>query len=57
MKIEAMIEELQALQKIYPDAEIYFVDGNDREWFETRFQMFNVDEENNKIEMLFDTED
>ena len=57
MKIEQLIKELQGLQKIYPNAEIYFVDGNDKEWFETRFQMFNVDEEHNKIEMLFDTED
>ena len=57
MKIEELIVELQELQKLYPNARLYFVDGNDREWFETRFQMFNVDEENNTIEMLFDTEE
>lgn len=57
MKIEALIAELQKLQKLYPNAEIYFTDGNNKEWFETYFQMFNIDEENNQIEMLFDTEE
>lgn len=57
MKIEKLIQDLQGLQKLYPDAEIYFTDGNNKEWFETYFQTFNVDEENNQIEMLFDTEE
>lgn len=57
MRIETLITKLQELQKIYPGADIYFTDGNKQEWFETYFQMFNVDEKNNKIEMLFDTEE
>ena len=57
MKIENLIDDLQRLQKLYPDAELYFTDGNNQGWFETHFQMFNVDEENNMIEMLFDTEE
>lgn len=57
MKIEKLIKDLQKLQNLYPNADIYFTDGNNREWFETYFQAFNVDEENNNIEMLFDTEE
>ena len=57
MKIKELIDELRELQKRYPDANIYFTDGKPREWFETYFQAFNVDEENNNIEMLFDTEE
>ena len=57
MKIEKLIQDLQRLQELYPDAEVYFTDGNNKEWFETYFQTFNVDEENNQIEMLFDTEE
>lgn len=57
MKIKELVEELQNLQKLHPDANIYFTDGNIQGWFETYFQMFNVDEENNSIEMLFDTEE
>lgn len=53
MKIEKLIEHLHRLQKIYPNSDIYFTDGNDIEWFETFFQAFNVDESENKIEMLF----
>lgn len=57
MKIEALIADLQKLQEIYPEADIYFTDGDKQEWFETYFQAFNIDEENNCIEMLFDTEE
>ena len=57
MKLRELIDKLQELQKLYPDADIYFLDGNPREWFETYFQAFNVDEENNNIEMQFDTEE
>lgn len=57
MKITELIEELKVLSVLYPEAEIYFTDGNNKEWFETYFQTFNVDEENNNIEMLFDTEE
>ena len=57
MKSTKLIADLQKLQSDYPNAEIYFTDGNNQEWFETFFQDFNVDEENNMIEMLFDTEE
>jgi N-acetylneuraminic acid mutarotase len=57
MKIKKLISYLIMLQEEYPDAEIYFTDGNNQEWFETYFQTFNIDEENNMIEMLFDTEE
>lgn len=57
MKIEELIKALQELQELYPGADIYFTDGNKQSWFETHFQIFNVDEENNNIEMLFDTEE
>lgn len=57
MKIEELIVKLQKLQELYPGADIYFTDGNKQEWLETYFQRFNVDEENNNIEMLFDTEE
>ena len=57
MKIEKLIENLQELQELYPNAEIYFTDGNAQGSFETFFQNFVIDEENNMIEMLFDTED
>lgn len=57
MKIEKLISDLQKLQSLYPNADIYFTDGNKQEWFETYFQAFNVDEENNNIEMLFDTDE
>lgn len=56
MEIKELLEKIQKLQNLYPNAQIYFVDGNKQEWFETYFVAFNVDEENNKIEMLFDTE-
>ena len=57
MKIKDLLEQLTRLHNLYPDATIYFTDGNNKEWFETFFQMFNVDEEDNTIEMLFDTEE
>lgn len=57
MKIAELIAELQKLQELYPEADIYFTDGNKQGWFETYFQQFNIDEENNNIEMLFDTEE
>lgn len=57
MKISDLIQQLTRLQELYPNATIYFTDGNSKEWFETYFQTFNVDEENNNIEMLFDTEE
>ena len=56
MKIEKLTADLQQLQELYPDAEVYFTDGNNNGWFETYFQEFNIDEDNNLIEMLFNTE-
>ena len=57
MKIGVLATEFQRLAKLYPGADIYFTDGNKQEWFETYWQRFNIDEENNCIEMLFDTEE
>lgn len=57
MKIEQLINLLTKIQEDYPNAEVYFTDGNKQEWFETYFQDFNIDEEDNTIEMLFDTEE
>lgn len=57
MKIEKLIADLNELQELYPNAEIYFTDGNAQGDFETYFQIFNIDEENNMIEMLFNVED
>ena len=57
MRIEKLTSELQKLAKLYPGADIYFTDGNKQGWFETYWQTFNIDEENNCIEMLFDTEE
>lgn len=57
MKIKVLLAQLTRLHELYPNAEIYFTDGNSKEWFETYFQRFNVDEEDNTIEMLFDTEE
>ena len=31
MKIEKLIENLQELQRLYPDVEVYFTDGNNKE--------------------------
>lgn len=56
MKIGVLATEFQRLAKLYPGADIYFTDGNKQEWLETYWQTFNIDEENNCIEMLFDTE-
>ena len=57
MKIADLIKDLLALEGKYPGAEIYFTNGDNKEWKETYFQAFNIDEENNSIEMLLDTEE
>ena len=57
MKIEKLIEDLQELQELYPNAEVYFTDGPWTKCFETYFQAFNADEETNTIEMLFNPEE
>lgn len=57
MKIDKLIAQLQELQELYPDAQIYFTDTNSQGSFETFFQNFIIDEENDMIEMLFDVED
>lgn len=54
MKVSELIDKLN---KLKPDAEIYFTDGNKNEWFETFFQELIIDEEDNTVEMLLDTED
>ena len=55
MKIEQLIDELVKLQKIYPNADVYFTDENCDGWFETYFQTFNTDDDSNNIEMFFST--
>ena len=57
MKLKELVAYLTNLKEKHPNAEIYFTDGNNKEWFETYFQGFNIDKENNMIEMLFDTEE
>ena len=57
MKIGVLVTELQRLAKLYPGADIYFTDENKQGCFETYWQTCNIDEENNCIEMLFDTEE
>ena len=56
MKIEEFIHHLQKLQELCPGAEIYFTDGNGQECFETYLQTFNIDDENNNIEILLNME-
>lgn len=55
MKLKALLNSLQDISMVYPDADIYFTDQNTTGYFETYFQTYNIDEENNCIEMLFDT--
>lgn len=50
-------ERFNEVVKYTRNVEVCFTDGNNQEWFETFFQNFNIDEENNIIEMLFDTEE
>ena len=57
MEINDLIANLTKLKELYPNAEIYFTDTVGGNTYETFFQDFNVDEEDNTIEMLFDTEE
>lgn len=56
MKIGELIQALQRLEKALPDAAIYFTSEICGEQFETNLQCFNIDEEDNSIEMLFNSE-
>lgn len=55
MKIEKIISTLMELQKLYPEADVYFTDNIDGAAWETYFDDINVDEENNEIEVMFNT--
>ena len=54
--IEQLICHLQQIQSFYPDADIYFTSLSTDNSFELEFCLFNIDAENNNIEMLFTTE-
>ena len=53
MKIDTLIGKLIILQKLYPDAVVYFTDETSSETHETYFEDFYVDDEDKKIEMKF----
>ena len=55
MKIEILIDKLIELQKLYPNATVYFTDEVNNETLETYLEDFYVDEESNEIEMKFNT--
>lgn len=55
MQINELISKLMELQRLYPDAQIYFTDEDCGNTWETYFEDFYVDEEANEIEMKFDT--
>ena len=56
MRIDVLIYKLMKLQKLYPEATVYFTDEMRSETLETYFEDFYVDEETNKIEMKFSTD-
>lgn len=56
MKIETMIARLQALQELFPKADLYFTVADGYSGCEIEFQTFNIDDENSNIEVLFTTE-
>ena len=53
IKIEDLINDLVKLQTIYPDSEVYFTVEHKEQTNEIDLVYFNVDEENNNIEVLF----
>ena len=53
MTIDALIDRLTKLQKLYPKANIYFTGEINNGTFETYLEEFYVDEETNEIEMKF----
>ncbi len=57
MKIEHLITNLKILQKLCPNADIYFTADYGNYSCEIELLTFNVDDENNNIEMLFDAEE
>jgi hypothetical protein len=57
MRIELLIERLQKLQELCPNADVYFTADHGNYSCEIELLTFNVDDENNNIEMLFDAEE
>lgn len=55
MKIEDLINDLVKLHTIYPDSEVYFTVEHKEQTSEINFVCFNADEENNNIEVLFES--
>ena len=53
MKLDLIIDKLTELQKLYPDAILYFTDETRNGTLETYLEGFYVDEESNEIEMKF----
>ena len=55
MQIDVLISKLMELQKLYPDAYVYFTDEINSETWETYLEEFYVDEEANEIEFKLTT--
>jgi len=55
MQIDVLIYKLMELQKLYPDAYVYFTDEINSETWETYLEEFYVDEEANEIEFKLTT--
>lgn len=53
MRIDFLMEKLAELQKLNPNANIYFTDEISSGTMETYFEEFYIDEETNEIEMKF----
>lgn len=53
MRIDILIDKLMELQKLYPEAVVYFTDEIYSGTMETYFESFNIDDEANEIEMKF----
>lgn len=56
MKIKELVSILQQIQELHPGADIYFTHMNKHSSYELDFCLFNIDDENNNIEMLFTTD-
>ena len=55
MTIDILIDKLMKLQKLYPNAMVYFTDEINKETWETYLEDFYVDEESDEIEIKFTT--
>lgn len=55
IKIEDLINDLVKLHTIYPDSEVYFTVEHKEQTSEINLVCFNADEENNNIEVLFES--